>query len=661
MEQLSFKTKIGYDDIQNQFEYLMQKQRDTIKLLCNNTFGIVSSLNTSGSDSSLFPTIDGNTLNFTSGKLVTNNGNFIELPSFSVSIPSINQDTIVLYTYSLVGSSEKRLSNNGKAYPVFFVNEEPSKCVRFLTLENYNLLTSTVLNDSVCLAILKYSSNDILLDVTKNQYSFNRPWFSLCDIEHRNSLGSGSSSVPHSIGLNDLTSSDLTIYDQLLTRGIIISKDTGIAGIPGKIYQNETPYTIELEDGTSNKIIKLEDCYPNAIASVYDVDGNEIACHLLKGSNTILIDDETEAGTQVNVQMCVTNTLISVAAESQVNELKFKSQDSDDTIITQGLEVKLQSTEVSFNDCSNFDRNFEIVVNKDGTIHKEPEILCPSQKTSNYANYTISQEFDIPVRLQFWFVSAFSEKITLRVYGDIYDSSEEYEEITIPENTNGQFTTKYFTKITKITSEDVGETSSSMVVFAYSNRPLDRRLRIANLTWNKDSQTFTNVKDIRPISTVIRDPFKISVVKEAAANIINTLNVKNGISSGFKYKPILIEDFNSPEYLDLNSVTWITSGKGINFPLIEKYIVDTSSYTLCYRSRKLNLQGADTIYAYLVGADLETINSYPVRLIYKSGNTLKEEVFEQKGNGLFVLYSAPATYGKILVTGSASGVAVFCE
>lgn len=667
MEQLSFNTIIGYDDIQKQFEYLREKQRKSIKLLCNGNFGIVSTANSETSDSSLYPSIEGNSISFTSGSLVTNNGDFVELDSFSVNIPDINQDTVVLYTYTLKGSSEKRLSNNGKAYPVFFIVEDVSKCIRFLTVEQYNLLTSNVLKDSVCLAVIKYQSNSYVLDATQKLYSFNRPWFSLCDISHRSEVGTGSSSVPHSIGLNDLTSNNLTIYDQLITRGMIVSKDNGVAGVPGTLYESEdNTFSVSIEDGL--KVVDLKDCYPNAVFTAI-CNGKELAFHLVKGTNKLVIDEDTSDvnnGDKVTIQMSVTKTLVPVTQGSAVNEINFKEQDSNDTLITQGLQVSLQNTKVSFSDCSKFDKNFEIVLNKDGTLHKEPEVLCPLQTLGNFSDYAISQEFDIPVRLQFVLKSTLSHSISLTIYGDIEET------ITLDTSHYDFMTEGRFVRIDKIVCSGVNLESTNVVVFAYAERALDRRLRIVNLKWVGETQQFDNVKDIRPISTIVRDPFKTSVVKEAGYNLINSLNIKSITSGGnITYKTILVEDFNSPEYLDINNVSWITSNKGINFPLIPYYIPNTSSYTSCYRSRRLKIHeetsGTLVVYAYLVGADSETLSGNPVRLVFDGADSGSEIYLSPVANNTGLFYAEiPASqlsstkYGKVLVSGTASGVSVFC-
>lgn len=682
MEQLTFNTRIGYDDIQKQFEYQAEKQRDTIKLLCNGKFGIVSNIATYNSDSPLCASIDSNLLNFKSGTLVTKSGNIVALNDFSVSIPPINQDTIVLYTYTLKGSKEKRLSNNGKAYSVTYIPESADKCISFLTEKDYSLLSSNVLDNSVCLAVLKYVSGDIIVDSTDSVYSFNRPWFSLCDIEHRNMLGSGSSSVPHSIGLNDLTSNDLTIYEQLITRGIIISKDLGIAGIPGTFYKNDKDFKVSIErvddSGTLIKVVDLQDCYPNAIASVTTKDGFDVACHLIKGSNYLIIDDDTAEGTSLNIQMVVTNTLLPQVAGTQVNELLFKTQDPNDTIITQGLEVKLKSPEVSFSDCPDFNKNFEIVVNVDGTLHKEPEVVSPLQKLSKYETVYISQEFDVPVKLQVLrkgnsehsdvildFCGTDSngnnivESVEIKVDGDVFsfETKNYFKSIECIKNHFSKNDSQY-------SSRNLSIDNVSIIVFAYSNRALDRRTRILNLTWDGDTQSFKNLKDIRPISTIIRDPLKVNVVKEASNSVVNYLNAKN-FDGTLHYEVSLVEDFSSPEYLDANTVTWITTGKGINFPLIPSYVADTSSYTLCYRSRKLKLINNTEeskqirIFAYLVQPDLETVNSKPVRLILDN----EEIILDSLGNGLFVtskdVSSNTTIYGKVLVTGNALGISVF--
>lgn len=656
MEGLTFNSLIGYDDIKSQFNYIINKHRETIRLLCAENYGIVSNSDTSSSTSSIFPTLENNILSFTSGKIVTKEGDFVEVPSFYVNVPFINEDTLVLYSYELIGSIEKRISNSGKAFSTWFEVKRVEDSITFLPASKFSVLKDNV----VCLAVIKCSSTNYI-DTTKAEYSINRPWFSLCDIEHREQKGTGSSNVPHSIGLNDLTSSNLTIYDQLLNRGIIVSKDLSLAGIPGHAYKYEGNITI-LEENTVPKYLLLKDgTFPNAIMSVINKDTNEeIICHLIKGTRLISLDATYTRSTlsNIEIQMCITNTLLCRTEGTKLNELSFEPQYEGDTIITQGLQIDLSDTTVSFSDCSSyFDKTFDIVVNKNGTIHKEPEILGYTIEVKDINNYEFSQEFDVPVKLQVCRVQGgWSGILELNIEGILEDGTIESETITMDSHNDSysvsDFSKNYYKQVTSVKCESVE--TANIIIFAYSNRAIDRRLRVARVEWKEGK--VTNVKDIRPISTVIQDPCKINEVKEAAECVINSMIVK-----GKNVSTILVEDFNEPDYLDFNNVLWITSNTGINYPIIPEYLHKSDDYLSCYRSRLLYVDttGIGYVYAYLVGASEETKVTGAVRLV--SDNNSKDDiVMEHVGDGLFRTdLSASYSKVKVVVSGKASGIGLF--
>ena len=656
MEGLTFNSKIGYDDIKNQFEYLINKQKETIKLLCSGNYGIVSSVDSSSENSSLFPTLEGNTISFTSGSIVTKEGDFTEIPSFQINVPNIEEDTLVIYSYNLIGSKEKRVSNSGKAFSTWFEVKPVENSISFSPYSKFSVLR----DNEVCIAVIKYGSENYI-DVTKASYPFNRPWFSMCDIKHREQKGTGSSNVPHSIGLNDLTSSNLTIYDQLLTRGMIVSKDLSLAGIPGHLWKYEGSYTVVTYDtsdvGYKKVYLELKDgTFPNAISSVTK-DGKDIPCHLIKGTRLIALDKEYKdeeipnLRSGIEIQICITSTLLCSTEGNKLNEISFEPQSEGDTIITQGLQIDLADTNVSFADCSSFEKSFEIVVNKNGTIHKEPEILGYTMPVKDINDYEFSQEFDIPVKLQVFRVQGgWTGTLSINIEG--YSDGELKQEIIEMQegSTISELSSNYYSKITSVKCDN--QASVDIVIFAYANRAIDRRLKVARVTW--DGSSVTDVKDIRPISTVIQDPCKINAVKEAASSVINSLRAR-----GRTVNTILIEDFNSPEYLDLNNVLWVTSNNGINYPIIPDYLPTSDDYLSCYRSRALRVIGSSEIYAYLVGADELTKSTGSVRLV-STEDSVSDIVMTHIGDGLFRAdIDSSIEEIKVVVSGKASGVAVF--
>ncbi len=41
--------------------------------------------------------------------------------------------------------------------------------------------------------------------------------------------------MPHSLGLNDLSQGELTLYDQMLSHGMVLGLDADIPGVPGEL------------------------------------------------------------------------------------------------------------------------------------------------------------------------------------------------------------------------------------------------------------------------------------------------------------------------------------------------------------------------------------------------------------------------------------------
>ena len=669
-EGLTFKTLVGFDDIQKQFNLVIDRQKETIKLLMNGNFGIISSVATNSSSSPLYPTISGNTLYVTGGNIVTKNGDYANLDSFSITVPYIEEDTIVLYVYEQVGSSEKRVTNNGDVAPIWFEQNSTLKSIKFLTSQEYNSLVSSIKNSSICICILKPTTSSISLDITQDSYSYNRPLFSPCDVAHRNEIGTGSSSVPHSIGINDLTSSNLTLYEQLLSRGIIVSKDTGICGIPGKLYEYQGNVS---QDTTYGYHIKLE-CFPNAIGSALLEDGTNVSCHLLRGTNIVILDEELSIGTVVILHTVITSALMPPNPNGLGEDMTFNTPSSTDVIITQGMQTSVSDSTVSFSDCGNIPRKYEVVFSSDGKLHKEPDILGYSSQIANLSK-SYNEEFTIPVQVQIALSCSIQEDeiITFTVTGENNGTTIEEKVVfnystytknvtTLEEPLSMARTANYFTKVTSIYTDSTN--NGTCTVYAIANRALDRRTRVAMIEWDGDSINSATIKDIRPISTTIVDPFSINECVECAKSLLASLNLYDIKSGNSKNHLIFADDFRCPQYLDTNSTNWRTTPDGMNFPIIPSSVFDSSTYSDCYRSRVFSaINPYQTEYqafvVYLIGADVATESNSSVRIIFWDDNGERNErLLISIGNGLFVgiLNQASPTKVQFSASGKASGI-----
>ena len=673
---LTFETLIGFDDLQKEFDLVFNEHRELIKLIIGDNYGIVSQTNVT-EYSPLFPTLENNILHVTEGKVVTKNGDVTKVDEFSKEINSFSNDLAILFVYEMVGSFEKRVTNDGNAAPIWYERKDTDSSILVIKASEYNLLSNDIKDNSICICVVKYSDTPYI-DLTNQEYSFNRPWFSPTDISHRLEKGTGNSDVPHSIGINDLASSNVTLYNQLLSRGMIVSKDVSIAGISGKSEEIE----INVSNISDNEV-SLNDCYPNAIGYCstheHGEGFNDVPAYLIEGTNKIKIPNPPTSEKLYINAVCTKCLMINDSLDLITNELTFKENENNDILITEGKQTELVGNSISFANCGTLPKTYEVVFGADGKLHKEPDVLGFSSLLSSISN-TYNQEYSVPVRVQVVLQNNDVDEnanysILIKVSG-VNENGESVNEELEWSNEEGtitlkDITEKYYKKITSIELiENIGTLSTcKATVFAIANYALDNRLRVALVEWNKDNSNYgsiSSIKDIRPIATTLRDPFDLSVIKETGKAIANS-NFLNSLYNNLPYNEILIiEDFRKVAYLNSQCVNWKLTPYGINYPIINENISDSRSIANCYRSRRIYDNISNHKYAViLIDSDYETSHSKSVRI---GTYDLNEEYNEYPmlpsvddnrniiGNGMFLLYIKDDIKDiQIIVSGKSAG------
>ena len=180
----------------------------------------------------------------------------------SVPLPSLASGNIyvVAVEYTLVASPQQRVNRFGDLTEVRL--ERPSNIppgggastlIEAITVVNINDYNNpgifpddrkqnvVVIAIVSCLTDVTTSQLYLSIDLTRNSYSFNRPWFTVRDVDHRSKVGSGiiTDKNTHGIDLQDLSSAGLTLYQQLKPRGGILAKDVSYYGYAGKICTEE--------------------------------------------------------------------------------------------------------------------------------------------------------------------------------------------------------------------------------------------------------------------------------------------------------------------------------------------------------------------------------------------------------------------------------------
>jgi len=208
--------------------------------------------------------------------------------------------------------------------------------VKVVTIQDFldtSKFSDERLNDVVVLAIVKVVSNSspppttiLNIDMANSVNTYVRPWFSLVDQEHRSLIGTGSPDVPHALGFNDLSGGTLTLYQQMLQVGAIVSRDTDVPGCPGKLCTElvdsariRTDTDGSITGTASRKYVNLNS-YPVRILGAREntLDGSDI------------VEDKTLSARPVSVELI-----------PHTNVLMLHRQDTTDETIdsTKGFTV----------------------------------------------------------------------------------------------------------------------------------------------------------------------------------------------------------------------------------------------------------------------------------------------------------------------------------
>jgi hypothetical protein len=203
-------------------------------------------------------TLNPQTIDIAPGFAVTPSHLLINIDSTvpSIPLPGLTADKVyvVCAEYTLVESAQQRINRFGTLTEVRLErpsNNPPgggaSTLLSAITVadindyKNLSIFPQERLDNIVVLAVITVRADPttgaltLSVDLSRETYAFNRPWFSMQDVEHRSRIGSGvvSDNNPHGTELQDLSSAGLTLYQQLEPAGGVVSKDFTYYGYPG--------------------------------------------------------------------------------------------------------------------------------------------------------------------------------------------------------------------------------------------------------------------------------------------------------------------------------------------------------------------------------------------------------------------------------------------
>jgi hypothetical protein len=296
-----------------------------------------------------------------SGTVVTPTGAVVAVAanlSLSLARTQLNDVNVVFVESSLVGGGTQSLNDyQDYLYAQDVANPDNLEVALLTDWNNVSLFPPSRKANIVVLAIVTVvaTSNSgvaISIDLTNTTYSYNRPWFTVQDIQHRSYVGSGTvtDSNPHGTALNDLsTSGNVSLFQGLVDTGIVTSRDLAISKMPGAVYCTEQVPVSRIQTDstgtvTANSIYGGVDAqyiqllaFPSRLGSVYQTGNvaNSISAEVIEGTNILVFGPEESLTNPMVVEYTEAQALLPpVTAPSNV--LVFGTPASGELIIAGG-------------------------------------------------------------------------------------------------------------------------------------------------------------------------------------------------------------------------------------------------------------------------------------------------------------------------------------
>jgi hypothetical protein len=405
-DDLDFQQTSNDEEIQTRTKLVMASDfgiEDSVDPRNITTTTLNRSLNVRPSSEALKVTVD-------PGTAVTENGNWVTLDS-NIALLALTSTVagavnVVFIEYYLEAGTDRRVNkyNNDVAVrqqrPAD--NEDVIKVDTLTNFENTALYSPDRRKDIVVLAIVTVNqladlTLDLTIDLGGNNFTYNRLWYSPTDIVHRNKTGTATATDtnPHGTSLNDLAAGTLTLYQQTVEHGIVLSKDSDVPRYPG-IKTTETILAASFSTDTTGLVTRRSTQYggvgakyanlahfPLYLGSVYETGtpALQISADFVPDENILVIPvNEPIPAAGVTIEY-----LYAQAGEGPVdpatNDLVFLQPAASELIIADGIAVSSIPTPLlSFDGSGPIPRDFRVYLDSDGALVSSPQILLPAIK-----------------------------------------------------------------------------------------------------------------------------------------------------------------------------------------------------------------------------------------------------------------------------------------
>jgi hypothetical protein len=705
---------LSADNLNQHLTFLKNSLRLRTQLIAGNGYGIVDSEDPtvliSNEVKSLWPTFASTSysvVDVSAGIAVTPNGDVIELTeSTSVTVAGLtdNVESVILLQYKETDSTTLGYSTDGVSVPI---GQNATAVLTSITKLEYldpSVTTDDTIANSVVLGVVQWSNTDVpvLYTTQTSGYTWNRPWFSANDIEHRNQIGTGevTSTNPHGTSVSDLSAgSGLHVYDHLTSSGMILSRDNSVPGIPGSLCYDTFGSSTIIQDNTSTKTagswfsgfgvyyVELS-LYPNTVHKAVDGNGDEIALDWIRGTKICVLVTDVVV-TSLTVHYTATPSM-AIASVNQ-NTISFKQMVSPDIGIAEGQAVTtLLIPTVPLRKYSLVPREITFKLSAAGQVFADPNVILASRGVAAFTGASITLNATMPVpgvvgvglmglpsltsSACAFTISGLDQDgntITDTLY---FDNTNWIDAGAVPVTSEApqqvQYTTNVYAFVTSITipgsgsyaAVDVG--SANFIVLTRADYANAKTARLASGFW--DGTALVNLRDTRRIFPVVKDGFYGYNSLQQAAEIIPGVN--NVLNLGNRAQLIVAEDFSQPMYLDATTVTWDGLGD-LDVPVITDDTPASDKILRCYRSRAIPMPVDPAsplrLIVVLFGADpnVNTLGCARLVGVNRSGTTREGIMVPAIGDNtgsVFVGYDSIAWSSvSIVISGRCRGFAAY--
>jgi hypothetical protein len=588
------------------------------------------------------------TIDVNPGTTVSPNGCICTVPTAIQALQlarTLVGDIIVVYTQNqIVDSAPVRITRYGVAEPVR--RTQNTQIVNSALLSDFTnpvLFPPSVMQNIVSLAVVTVVQTqtglELQIDLSASTYVFNRPWYSPVDVQHRSYLGTGvaTENNPHATSFNDLSSGNLTLYQEVLPYGMVQSRDDAFKGMPGySCTETVTPSRILTDTGgtitaqsrfggVGAQYVVLS-AYPWAMGSMYSISSlsREIAFDWIKGTR-ILVLPASEVLTEDAIIAYTRVTALEPPASLLSNTITLGQPNiSEELIYTGGLAVStLTNPSIAYDGSGPVPRNFTIYANSDGSLLSSPGILQPTVTLdaigTNINALTIAQ-FG-PAHLSVGLANAVSGpnlSVVITLYGVDNDNNNIQETVTfgsswVPaslpgtENLNQYIVTNnVFASLTgyQVVSRANDGPNSQIIIYAeYQSEitpALNNLAQAVGVAWS--GLSISSVVDLRHVVRAIPEiPNRYQAIGEAYGI--------GGTSPTF----LLSEDFAAPQHQETTTGSQAATSATFNIDINDFSLIQTSDTITLPNGSTLSPVLAPSIPNRTLGQFLASVSNQSTR------------------------------------------------